>query len=231
MIPLPSSSAELVLVRHGQTASNCIHPDPLISGWTDLPLTVSGERQVELLRKRFETEPAAAALYSSPLQRARATADGVAATTGLSIRLRDDLREINCGKVDGLPISLVRRFHAELWARNLLQTDEHFRWPDGESYCELRERSLTALDRIAAKHAGQRVLVVTHAGVISQVIGSLFGRSPASWEPFRPHNTSLTRLRWSTTSREVLVFDDYRHLGGAPELVHETNASRHRRAG
>jgi probable phosphoglycerate mutase len=227
------SPAELILVRHGQTAGNGVFLDLLISGWADLPLTEVGIRQVVLLRQRFDSELAIDALYCSPLHRARATAALLFPHAGRRVRLHDDLREINCGEVDGLPVSYVKTKYAKDWERSLQQDDEHFRWPGGESYRELRTRALGALDQIAARHPGERVLVVTHASVISQTIGALYGLSPGSWESFRPHNTSLTHLRWSEHTREIVLFDDYRHLCGAPELLPETTttASSHQRAG
>ncbi|HYG35572.1 MAG TPA: histidine phosphatase family protein, partial [Clostridia bacterium] len=180
----------LILVRHAQTASNGADPDPRMSGWTDLPLSPAGQRQGELLHRRFAFEPMADALYSSPLQRAQDTAAKLLHASRSPMCLLENLREIHCGEVDGLPISTVQKRYECFWKENLRQDNEHFRWPGGESYRELRERSVTAMEKIAALHAGQRVLVVTHAGVISQLVGALNSLNPARWEPFRPQNTS-----------------------------------------
>ena len=68
-----------------------------------------------------------------------------------------------------------------------------------------------------AAHPGQRVWVVTHAGVISQLLCSS-GISAASWEVFRPGNASITEVSWDGQAGTLLRFDDRSHLAGtAPE--------------
>jgi alpha-ribazole phosphatase/probable phosphoglycerate mutase len=156
-------------------------------------------------------EPAAV-LYASPLLRALETARPVAHAVGAEIRLEPGLREIHCGEVDGWPVEEVRRRYPDLWEANLRQDDEGFRWPGGESYRELRERSLGAFRRIAAAHPGERILVVTHAGVISQVLGCLHGINPSRWECYRPGNCSLTELDWEGETGRLVSFDDRGHL-------------------
>jgi broad specificity phosphatase PhoE len=90
----------------------------------------------------------------------------------------------------------------------------HFRWPGGESYHEFRTRCLRAVVGLAARHDGY-VAVVTHAGVISQVLGALAGKSPAQWEPFRPGHTALTEIEWTARRAKVLRYDDRAHLTAA----------------
>lgn len=206
--------ATLILVRHGHTAANPGGKEARMSGWTNFPLSELGRRQAEALHRRLAGEPRAAALYTSPLQRAADTARVLEELAGSGAIPCDGLREISCGEVDGLPVTHVQEEYPELWATNLRQEDPDFRWPGGESYRELRERSLAAIQRIAADHPGERVYLVTHSGVLSQVIGSLHGTSPAEWERFRPGNCSLTELRWNCESGELVRFDDREHLAG-----------------
>lgn len=222
-------ATRLILIRHGHTSSNS-SGGVRMSGWTDTPLSGRGRRQVACLARRLSSEPASV-LYSSPLLRALETARPAAEAAGAELRLEPDLREIHCGEVDGWPVEDVRRKYPQLWEANLRQDDEGFRWPGGESYRELRERSLGALRRIAAAHPGERVLVVTHAGVISQAVGCLRGVGPACWERFRPDNGSLTELDWEGETGRVVSYDDRGHL--VEELVEEPGppASTHPRGG
>jgi broad specificity phosphatase PhoE len=205
-----SAAARLILIRHGHTSSNS-SGGLRMSGWTDTSLSDRGWRQVACLARRLPSEPAPV-LYSSPLLRALETARPVAEAAGAELRLEPDLREIHCGEVDGWPVEKVRRLYPGLWEANLRQDDEGFRWPGGESYRELRERSLGALRRIAAAHSGERVLVVTHAGVISQIVGCLRGTGAARWECHRPENCSLTEVDWEAESGRLVSFDDRGHL-------------------
>ena len=210
----------LVLIRHAHTESNGSGPGLRMSGWTDLPLTSLGWWQVERLAQRMRSGAEAfAALYASPLQRTRDTARAVVPVSLGPLQLEPLLREIHCGDFDGLPVEEVRRKAPELWEANLRQDDADFRWPGGESYRELRARSLAALHSLAARHPGQRVAVVTHAGVISQVLGALAGTSPARWEDFRPGNTALTEVAWSEEGGRCLSFDDRSHLCEVPAPI------------
>lgn len=217
-------TTRIVLVRHAHVTDNSEGADARLCGWFDPPLSPHGQAQAVKLCRLLAGESAFAGITSSPLRRAHATASCVGETLGLTPIIEPDLREINCGSVDGLRLSGLKATHPDLWARNLAQTDETFRWPDGESYREFRTRALGAIARIGRRYAGQRVLVVTHAGIISQVIGSLAGTSPASWSRFRVQNASITEINWSEHGTTVVRFDDLEHLRdlGAPARVGPT---------
>jgi len=203
------STTRLVLVRHGHTTMNGGGPDAVMSGWTDLPLSALGEQQVSALEGHVHAE----VIYASPLRRARDTARHCA--DGADILYDEDLREIGCGEVDGLPLREVQRRFADAWARNERQADDDFRWPGGESYAELRRRALAAVSRIAARHPTSRVALVTHAGVITQLLGHLSGTPPARWSAFRVGNASLTELDWASDRGVLRSFDDRTHLAPA----------------
>jgi alpha-ribazole phosphatase/probable phosphoglycerate mutase len=218
----PHASTRLIFVRHGHTAANGDDAEVRVSGWTDFPLSPLGRRQAEALRLRLEVDPPDI-IYASTLQRARATAEILAGLgPGLPVQLLDELREIFCGEAEGRLLREAKQRFAEVWAANLLQEDEGLRLPGGESYREFRERCLGAVRRIAAAHPGERVLIVTHAGVIGQVLGALYGTSPALWADHRPGNCSLTTVDWYGSPKGatgvVLGFDDRSHLEELDEL-------------
>jgi broad specificity phosphatase PhoE len=133
---------------------------------------------------------------------------------GIKPRRWPSLREICCGVLDGWPVAEVEQVYPDLWQANLSRSDDDFGWPGGETYRGFRNRVLRAIRRIARLHRGGRVAVVTHAGVISQIIGSLAGQPAARWQLFRPAPASLTELRWHGDVCRVLRFDDRRHLRG-----------------
>jgi broad specificity phosphatase PhoE len=202
----------MVLVRHGHMADNDVGPAARLRGWTDPPLTKRGMLQAHALAQRLADEPTASALYTSPLVRARQTADVIGSALGLRPRSRVGLREISCGLVDGWLISRVQRRYPELWERNLAQNDDGFHWPGGETYQAFRRRVLRALQSIKHAHPGERVVVVTHAGAVAQVIGALNGLGAAQWSAFRPSNASLTELRWQHQTVSVVRFDERVHV-------------------
>ena len=206
-------NARLVVIRHGQPLNRCAGGPERMSGWADFPLSTEGLRQAALLARRLEREQVRFdALYSSPLRRAADTARAIVSRCTDPLAFMDDLREIGCGCVDGLPIPQVQRDFSEYWRANLRRNDESFRWPGGESYRELRDRCLKSISMLATRHAGQRIAVVTHAGVISQLIGHLHRMNPARWDCFRPGNCSLSELEWEGDRGRLLEFDDRTHL-------------------
>ena len=207
-------AAHLLLVRHAHTAGNEGGDQRVLSGWVDLPLSARGRDEAAALGRALAGAPPAAALYCSPSRRAQETARALAAAHRGGIRLCDDLREIHCGEVDGLPIADVRARFGALWAANGREDDDDFRWPGGESYRELRTRAIAAAQTIAAAHPGERVLVVTHAGVIAQVVGSILGTPPGRWSRHRPATASVTQLRWAETG--VLLSFDWRATARPP---------------
>jgi broad specificity phosphatase PhoE len=207
-----AATTTFILVRHGQSIGN-LSDGTLMGGWTDLPLTERGSREASALAARLLYEHVPATIVSSPLQRALQTATVLGERLSIEpVTIDPALREIGCGEVDGWPIHRVQERYPDAWANNLKQTDPDFRWPGGESYREFRQRILCAMESIAERYPAQRVLVVTHAGVLSQVIGWVRGENPARWEAFRPRNASVTEVRWRGTSGEVLRFDE---LGGS----------------
>ena len=209
--------SRLVFVRHAHVADNDPGAGARLCGWFDAPLSRRGWAQVERLCARLEHRAPPAALYTSPSRRAFSMARVIGARIGLLPRPLDLLREIHCGRLEGVPLLEVQRRYPRLWQANLRQADDDFRWPGGESYREFRRRVLRAVGAIAAAHPGEQVLIVTHAGVIGQVLGALNGIRAARWEAFRPSNASLTVVDWAGGTGQVRTFDDDDHLGrGGP---------------
>jgi broad specificity phosphatase PhoE len=190
-----------------------------MSGWHDVPLSRQGALEAYRLAQTLRGERIDA-LYSSTSRRAVQTAAPLARALGMHPHLEPDLREISCGTLEGETLADVRRRFPTLWQRNMRQRDEDFCWPGGESYRAFRERVLACMRTIAAQHAGQHVAVVTHAGVISQVLGALHGASPANWEAWRPANASITVVHWRQDRAALLRFDW--RPSAAPDVIGAT---------
>ena len=202
----------LLLIRHARP-EDYEHGYPRrLSGWHDVPLGVAGRGEAALLARRLQQEDLASPIYSSPLRRAMQTAETIAQQTALEIADAPQLQEIYCGEVEGQLLEQVQQRYPVHWTANLRQDDPDFRWPGGESYREFRTRCLACIEEIAARHESRRVAVVTHAGVISQLMGHIRDVSPARWGTFRPDTASVTVLEWQAGSGAVLVFDDRQHL-------------------
>lgn len=209
---MSSSPTTVLLVRHADVSEG---RRARLNGWHDVGLTAAGERQVRALRGAFRGGPGPDAVYASPLRRALETARPIARDARLPLRIVRSAREIRCGAVDGLLASEVQLRWPEHWAANLRQDDDDFRWPGGESQAELRARAVRLLDALAARHPSQRLVVVTHAGVVATVVGVVRGVPAARWEANRPGNTGITEVRWTRGGGELVRFDDRAHLAAA----------------
>lgn len=194
----------MVLIRHA-----AVDTAARLCGSLDLPLSPSGRAAVAALLRRPPHAQAPAALFTSTLQRAAEVACELGRVWGIEPRPVDWAREIDCGDVEGIPIEQLQRDFPDLWSRNEAQLDDTFAWPGGETYACFRARVLAGLARAAVTYENGRVVVVTHAGVISQVLGVVKGRSACAWEPDRPRPLTATEVLWvEGAPRAVLSFND-----------------------
>ncbi len=198
----------LVLIRHAQAADRDPEGQLLLSGQVDLSLTRHGRMQAERLRHLDGHLRSVQAIYTSTLRRAIDTARPLADELKLVPRAWPSLCEISCGRLDGMSVAQVRRDYPRLWHANIAQNNDDFCWPGGETYTQFRHRVLRAVQRIARTHAGGRVVIVTHAGVISQIVGYLTDEPAARWEVFRPYLATLTEMRWRGRTGVLVHFGD-----------------------
>lgn len=152
----------LYIVRHGRTLFNEKH---MIQGWCDAPLTKEGIRQAEALNKGLE-DIKFEACYSSPLYRAVSTARYIIKDRNIPYDMNTNLIEFNFGHLEGDDESKLK----EIYPIYLGQTVEGF---DGDTIEGLLKRTLTALEEISTKHKDGNVLIVTHSGVITALLGYL----------------------------------------------------------
>jgi broad specificity phosphatase PhoE len=151
----------VLLVRHGQSTWNA---DGRWQGQADPPLSELGERQAAQAASRLVGVDA---VWASDLTRARRTAELVAGSLGLPVRVDARLRERHAGPWQGLTRAEIE----ERWPRYLAEG----RRPDGyEPDASIVARALAALEDLAVAHCGEEVVVVTHGGVV-RVLERHFG--------------------------------------------------------
>jgi broad specificity phosphatase PhoE len=199
----------LLLIRHGQQLPLA---DRSPSERRDPPLSELGRRQAEALRAHLATE-ALAAVYSSPMARARQTAAPIAATHGLEVVTTDGLHEIEIMR-EVRPDDDVTEVYTEA---ELTEAAERFvasrRWdalPGGETGDELRRRVVPAVEAILERHAGETVAVVCHGGVINAYLADLLGIAEDMW--YRPAHASAHRLWFAEGRRVVYRLNEIEHL-------------------
>jgi broad specificity phosphatase PhoE len=202
----------IVLVRHAVVEQS--PASHRMFGWTDVELSEQGRRQADMIAARLKDLAPGTPIYASTLARARATAGAIA--DGRPVRLLHSLKEINCGKVDGWPVKRVQNEYPSLWKANFRYENDDFCWPGGESYRRFRIRALRVLRAIVSLHRGETVVVVTHSGLISQVVGYIQGFPPARWGEYRAGHASITTVASDGERGKLIRFDDRTHLEAVP---------------
>lgn len=188
-------AARIILVRHGETDWNLERR--IQGGSSNPPLNKRGREQAESLARKLEREDIQA-IYSSPLQRGLDTAKTIAHCHQLEVLAEPSLKEIEAGEMEGVTLAGLDRRFSELLIKN--SSDEIFpRVPGGESLPEVQQRSWGLVRRLAAKHPGGSLVLVTHYFVILSIICSVL-ELPLS---------QISRLRLSTGSISIFNLDSY----------------------
>jgi probable phosphoglycerate mutase len=198
------------MIRHGETAWNA---EGRVQGQTDVPLSATGEAQARavaaaLAGERFD------ALYASDLARVRQTAAPAAAALGLPVRLEPALRERHYGKFETLTYAEARARLPEDFAR-FRAKDPDYDFGSGESLRRFNERALACVGGIAARHAGEAVLVFTHGGVLEMVRRHAFAAGLSSPREFEIPNAALNWIEIGPGGWRVSAWAEVGHLGRA----------------
>ena len=180
----------LLLVRHGETDWN---RDGRWQGHADTPLNERGREQARALAARLDGEPIAA-VYASDLARARETAEIVAASLGLEVRVDPRLREIHFGGWEGLTSAEIEQRFPEEVAR-WRADDGANAFAGGETYARMGERVVDALSEIAAAHPTQTVLVILHGGPIRGLLAHAAGITYGEQRRLRAHLANCDVVR------------------------------------
>jgi alpha-ribazole phosphatase len=151
--------SRLILIRHAEPQEDA---RGRCYGSLDIGLSTAGREHARRLAERLarvEYE----AVYSSPRVRARETADAIGLAHGLAPVVDEGLRELDFGELEGRTYDEIAASEPELY-RAWMTTPTEIRFPGGESFADLKARSLVALERIRRLH--ESAIVVTHGGVL-----------------------------------------------------------------
>ena len=164
---------KLILVRHGETYWN--EERRVQGGDSDIELNNTGLEQARKLAAFLKNENIIAIL-SSPLQRAKATAEAIASHHQLPVEVDQGLRELRVGELEGMSVSNMSttfsQFLMQLW-----QGKGSTRLPEGESLIELQQRAWKVVERLLEKHnaspehsEGTTAVIVSHYFVTLAII-------------------------------------------------------------
>jgi 2,3-bisphosphoglycerate-dependent phosphoglycerate mutase len=203
-----TDTAELIFVRHAEPDYTTAITD--FKGAPDPALTERGRRQAARLARRLR-EQDVDAIYTSPMRRAIETAAIIAAEKGLPIISTQNLREIEVSPrvVSNVPADEHQDPASQVLARFL----ENPRWDSIEGMepsRAFRRRVTETVDAIVSRRAGQRVVLVTHAGVINAYVSTALDIERDMF--FLPEHASVTVVRALKEVRAVQNLNDFAHL-------------------
>ncbi|HEY5635214.1 MAG TPA: histidine phosphatase family protein [Burkholderiaceae bacterium] len=202
---------ELILVRHGVTAWN---RERRFQGHTDRGLDEEGREQARRAAARLAREPVDA-IYASDLGRAWQTAEPLGEATGLAPRSEPALRERYYGDFEGRSHDELAHESPEAFAR-WERREPDFELPGGgESLRAFDARVRAALGELAARHRGQRVVAVTHGGVLDCAYRAARGLGLEAPREHALLNASINRIGWRDGAFFLIDWADVGHLSGA----------------
>jgi len=203
-------ATRFILVRHGETAAN---RDMRYIGTRDDPLTEHGQQQARLLAAALASLPIAA-IYASPRQRARHTAQPLAQQVGVPVHVADALRESAFGAWEGMTRAEVLE-HSPPWADQLRawEADATVAPPDGESMAAMTARVAAFAERLCGQHAGETVVFVAHVGPVKAMIAATLGTTPDVVQRMFLDPATISVVDWSIHKRFLRLFNSHAHLG------------------
>ena len=200
---------ELVLIRHGETFWN---REGKLQGTGNSMLTSLGIRQAQAAAAALAGEHFDA-VYSSPLIRARKTAQIITGGIDSQIVLDDELVEWRLGIFEGLSIKEIEERFPDCYPR-FSSRDPDYVIPEGESSRQRYDRAIRCLERIAGNHPGRRVLVITHRGVLDSVMRRIMFVPLDRLIAYSQFNCALNTIEIDGDTWRLLTWGDARHLNG-----------------
>ena len=193
------ATTTIVLVRHGQTPST----GKVLPGRAPgLHLADAGHEQAQRAAERIAELKSVAAVYTSPLERARETAAPIARARGVRPKVDRGLLECDFGDWTGAELkALMKR---KEWV-TVQRSPSTFRFPGGESFTEMQHRMVTTLDRLRETHPGETIVCVSHADPIKAVLAHALGSHLDQFQRIVVNTCAISVVMWSLAGPAVLA--------------------------
>lgn len=160
----------------------------------DQPISAKGREEAHALCSAFAGKPVAA-IYVSAYQRTGQTIAEVAAQHGLTPIVDERLNEIDNGLIDSMSDEDVQHTYPDVW-KAYVERAEDFRFPEGETGQEARQRIIGFLEEKRSIHAGQDVIIVSHDGLIRLLLCDLAGLPVYKRGFFRIRTCAVTEFEY-----------------------------------
>jgi probable phosphoglycerate mutase len=167
-----------------------------------LHLADSGKAEAEAVAERIGEIKGVSAVYASPLERARETAAPIGKILGQKVNIHKGLLECDFGDWTGAQLTALMK--KPEWT-TVQKAPSTFRFPHGESFTEMQQRMVTALDDIRAKHPGGIVVCVSHADPIKAAVAHAMGTHIDLFQRIVISTCSVSAVAYSTSGPVVLT--------------------------
>ena len=209
-----TGATRIVAIRHGETAWNV---DTRLQGHLDIGLNARGQWQAQRAAEVLADEDIAA-VYSSDLSRASATAQAIVDRStspgARPLRLNSGLRERGFGIFEGQTYAQIASAWPDESAR-WRQREPNYAPQGGESLVQLRERIATTVTALASQHIGEQIVLVAHGGVLDALYRLATRQDIASPRTWELGNAAINRLLWTPDGLSLIGWYDTRHLDEA----------------
>lgn len=181
----------IIFLRHGQAKNNI---ERVLAGRTEgVPLTEQGIQQAQNIAK-FVEKMNVSKIYSSPIQRAKQTAEIVAKHNSLDLSFDDRLIELDMGKFTGMKYDEIFNTHGNVFMK-FYSGDVEIAHNGVETFAEVKKRVLSIVDHCLNEHQDQNVLLVTHMDPIKAMLSTVMDLKPESLFELIIANASLNVFR------------------------------------
>jgi broad specificity phosphatase PhoE len=203
----------IILVRHGETEWNRVER---FRGRADVPLNAAGLAQAEATGRRIAADfVIPVAVYSSPLARAVKTAEAISGHFALAVQVHPGLADIDYGQWQGLTPDEARARWPEII--NAWYSAPHMaRIPGGETLDDLRARSMAAVNELAARHAGQSIVLVGHTVVNRIILLGVLGLGNDRFWRLRQDTCAVNVFEAESGDFTLVTMNDTCHLRRRP---------------
>ena len=191
-----------MLVRHGQTPTTGAVLPGRAPG---LHLSPEGAAQAQRVAERLGAAVKVTAVYASPMERTRETAAPIARACKLRVRRAPGLIECDFGRWTGRKLNHLRK--RSEWV-TVQRNPSAFRFPGGESFAEMQARALDAVAKIAARHAGETVVAVSHADVIKALVAVAAGTPLDLFQRIVISPCSVTAIAYGASGPTLLTVNN-----------------------
>jgi probable phosphoglycerate mutase len=182
---------QIIFLRHGQAKNNT---ERILAGRTEgIPLTETGVKQAEHTAD-FLQHMNISAIYSSPIQRAKHTAEIVGKHNSLDVTIDDRLIELDMGKFTGMPYDEIFNSHGNVFMK-FYNGELEIAHNGVETFSDVKKRVLGIVDHVIENHPDENVVLVTHMDPIKAMLSTIVDLSATNLFELIIANASLNIFR------------------------------------